>query len=154
MLAVIKVIYVQKVLLFSQQWIMCYSILYFKPSTEKNDSSVVIKRLNPEGLLGSYLCFLPFRSRVSFFSVDKKVNKGLFSPGEKIYIYFFLRLNLLILTFYGPLSFFPLMMLLSRINRFSITISCYFDRLSMSWIFAPFHEDCSRRLWTYKSAVG
>ena len=35
---------------------MCYFILYFKPSTEKNNSSVVLKSLNPEGPLGSYLC--------------------------------------------------------------------------------------------------
>ena len=35
---------------------MCYSILYFTPSTEKYDSLVVLKNLNPEGSLGSYLC--------------------------------------------------------------------------------------------------
>ena len=34
---------------------MCYSIPYFTPSTEKNDSSVVLNSLNPEGPLGSYL---------------------------------------------------------------------------------------------------
>ena len=28
---------------------MCYSILYFTPSTEKNDSSVILRSLNPEG---------------------------------------------------------------------------------------------------------
>ena len=31
---------------------MCYSILYYKPATEKNDS---LRSLNPEGPLGSYL---------------------------------------------------------------------------------------------------
>ena len=35
---------------------MCYSILYFKPSTEKNDDLVILKSLNPKGPLGSYLC--------------------------------------------------------------------------------------------------
>ena len=76
-------------------YIICYSILYmyFTPSTEKNDSSVVLKRLNPEGHLSSYLCdvTLPaffFLSRVSFFSVDKKVNKDFFCPDENIYIFF------------------------------------------------------------------
>ena len=34
---------------------MCYSILYFTPSTEKNDSSVILKSLNPEGSLGMSL---------------------------------------------------------------------------------------------------
>ena len=34
---------------------MCYSILYFKPSTEKNDSSVILKSLYPEGPIKRYL---------------------------------------------------------------------------------------------------
>ena len=43
---------------------MCYSILYFKPSTEKNDRSVVLRRLNPEGPLGGYPCDLTLPARL------------------------------------------------------------------------------------------
>ena len=54
---------------------MCYSILYFKPSTEKNDSSVILKSFNPEGLLGSYLYNITLPALLilaSFFSVEQR----------------------------------------------------------------------------------
>ena len=57
---------------------MCYSILYFKPSTEKNDSSFVLKSPNPEGPLGSYLCevILPaLLIMCQFLSVEQKINR-------------------------------------------------------------------------------
>ena len=58
---------------------MCYSILYFTPSTEKNDSLVVLKNLNPEGPLSSYLCgvTLPALSVTCqlLFCGTKKINR-------------------------------------------------------------------------------
>ena len=73
---------------------MCYSVLYFKPSTEKNDSSVVLKSLNPEGPFGSYLCdiTLPTLNHVSVSFLWNKENKQEFLPDEKILVFlFFLR---------------------------------------------------------------
>ena len=65
---------------------MCYSILYFTPSTEKNDSSVVLKSLNPEGPSGSYLCDVTLPAlliRCQFlFCVIKKIKQD-FLPGDK-----------------------------------------------------------------------
>ena len=64
---------------------MCYSILYFTLSTEKNDSSVVLKSLNPEGPLGSYLCdvTLPSLYHVSVSSCGTKKINRIFLPGDK-----------------------------------------------------------------------
>ena len=54
---------------------MCYSILYFKPSTEKNDSLVVLKSLNPEGPLGNYLCDVTLPISFDHVSVSFLWNK-------------------------------------------------------------------------------
>ena len=79
---------------------MCYSILYFKPFTEKNDSSVVLKSLNPEGPSGSYLCdvTLPALSIMCLFFFGTKKLTG-FLPGEKK--------DLIFLSFLWSIFLFP-----------------------------------------------
>ena len=76
---------------------MCYSILYFKPFTEKNDSS---KSLNPEGPLGSYLCdvTLPvLLIRCQFLSCRTKEVNRIFTRWK----------NLIFLSFLQSIFLFP-----------------------------------------------
>ena len=80
---------------------MCYSVLYFIPSTEKNDSLVVLKSLNPEGPLGNYLCDVTLPIAFDHVSVSFLWNKESeqdFLSGEK---------NLIILSFLWSIFLFP-----------------------------------------------
>ena len=70
-----------------------FQTFHRKKPLKKHDSSVVLKRFNPEGPFKRYLCEVTLHAlliSVSFFSVDKNVNKGLFTPGEKKNYTFFL----------------------------------------------------------------
>ena len=62
---------------------MFYSILYFKPSTEKNDSLKVLMSLNPEGPLGSYLCDFTLPCSFDHASVSLKVEVNITEHGGK-----------------------------------------------------------------------
>ena len=108
--------------------LMCYSILYFKTSLKKNDGSVVLKSLYPEGPFKRYLCDVILSTlsiMFQFLFCGQESKQRIFSPGERnLYFLSFLWLNLLILLSYIPLSSLPLMMLLFCINRF--LISCYY----------------------------
>ena len=78
---------------------LCYSV--FQTFHRKNDYLVVLKSLNPEDPLGSYLCDVTFPALLimcQFFFLWNKENKPNFLPGEK---------NLMFLSFFRSIFLVP-----------------------------------------------
>ena len=75
--------------------VLFYSVFQTFHRKKNRQFSCLKMSLNPEGPLGSYLCDITvpalkdFWSCVSFFSMDKKVNKGFFHWVKSICISFF-----------------------------------------------------------------
>ena len=103
--------------------VLFYSV--FHTFHRKNNSSVILRSLNPEGPLGSYLCNVtlpPLMIRCQFLFCGQE-SKHDFSPGERNQCFIsFSPVNFLN-PFLScvPLSFLPLDYLFLCVNRFLIS---------------------------------
>ena len=109
---------------------MSYSVLYFTPSTEKNDSCL------KDGPLGSYLCdftLLALSIRCQFLFCGQENKQRIFLWVKEIYIFFFfLRLTVLIFVF--------LMFLCHSFHHISYSLCKSFFGFVISLIACPCHE--------------
>ena len=135
---------------------MCYSIL-FSHLPQKNDRSVVLNSLNPEGPIGSYLCDVTLRALLItcqfLFCGTKKINRIFYRVIKNLSFFLFLRSIFLVPVFFCSFlipftenliifikSIFSSLLLLivvlrhafSRLSYFSAHFSCLFRKLCVT----------------------